>query len=94
MKAHRVDANQADIVKALRAVGCNVAVTSQMGGGFPDIVVGFRGRLFLMEVKDGSLPPSARKLTKPEQVFHAKWAGYVHIINSIDEALQLIGVMV
>jgi len=92
MRAKRVDGNQADIVKALRKVGCLVAITSALGDGFPDLVVAWKKSIYLMELKDGSLPPSARKLTTAEQNFHERWAGYVHIVNSVDEALQLIGV--
>ena len=91
MRAKRVDANQKETVDALRSVGALVAITSALGNGFPDIVVGFRGRLYLVEIKDGRSPPSATKLTKDEQAFHTKWAGYVHIIYSIDDALTLIG---
>ena len=91
MRAKRIDANQNEIVDALRSVGALVAITSALGNGFPDIVTAFRGRLYLVEIKDGRSPPSARKLTKPEAEFHAKWTGYVHIVNNIDEALQLIG---
>ena len=91
MRAKRVDANQADIVEALRKVGALVAVTSAVGNGFPDIVVGYSGGLYLMEIKDGTKPPSATKLTKDEVAFHAKWTGYVHIVYSLDDALRVIG---
>jgi Holliday junction resolvase len=91
MRAKRVDANQTEIVKALRKVGALVAITSSLGNGFPDIVVGFRGRVYMIEIKDGRAPPSAQKLTEPEREFHSLWAGYVHVINSIDQALQLLG---
>ena len=91
MRAARVDANQPDIVKALRRVGCLVAITSGVGQGFPDIVVGYRQRIYLVEIKDGTKPPSATKLTKDEQAFHDKWTGYVHIIYNIDDALTMIG---
>jgi hypothetical protein len=92
MRAKRVDGNQADIVDALRDIGCLVAITSALGNGFPDVVVAWRGKIYLVEIKDGSLPPSGRKLTTAEENFHERWAGYVHIVNSVDEALQLIGV--
>ena len=91
MRAKRVDANQADIVEALREVGALVAVTSAVGNGFPDIVVGYSGGLYLMEIKDGTKPPSATKLTKDEVAFHTKWTGYVHIVYSLDDALRVIG---
>ena len=36
------DGNQAAIVSSLRAAGASVTVTSMVGGGFVDLVVGFR----------------------------------------------------
>lgn len=88
----RVDANQNEIVEGLRGVGATVAITSMVGNGFGDIVVGHRGRNFLFEIKDGSKPPSKRKLTPDEQEFHDTWRGTILIINSLDEALEILGV--
>jgi Holliday junction resolvase len=93
MRAAKVDANQAEIVAALRKAGCKVYVASSFGQGFPDLVCLCEGRIFLLEVKDGSKPPSARKLT-PEQVkFHAEWdGGPVHVVDSVDAALAAVGI--
>ena len=66
--ARRVDENQGDIVKALRACGATVRVVTQ-GDGIPDLLVGYNGYTILMEVKDGQKVPSARKLTDAEQEF-------------------------
>jgi hypothetical protein len=90
-RAARVDANQNEIVETLRRVGASVAVTSHVGGGFPDIVVGFRGVNYLFEIKDGSKPPSKRRLTEDEQGWHDGWNGEVIVVNSADEALKEIG---
>jgi len=66
-KYARIDANQPEIVKALRQAGATVTSTATIGKGFPDIAVGFRGTNYLMEIKDGNKPPSAQKLTKDER---------------------------
>ena len=89
----RRDGNHTEIRQALRRVpGCRVFDTADVGSGFPDLVVGFMGVIRLLEVKDGSLPPSARKLTPDERKFHAAWEHLpVHIVNSVDEALTAIG---
>lgn len=87
-RAARTDANQAQIMRALRAIGCKVKDTSRLGDGFPDLVVGYRGRLTLMEVKDGSKPPSERKLTPDQEKFHAEWAGLpVYVVENEDAAI-------
>jgi len=87
-RAAKVDANQPDIVKALRAIGATVAVTSTVGQGFPDICVGFRGRNFMIEVKDGRKPPSERRLTPDQVDFHAAWRGEVVVVESVEQAIE------
>jgi len=86
----RVDRNQAEIVKALRAVGCSVQQLHTIGKGCPDILVGVRGRNLLMEIKDGSLPPSARLLTPFELLWQQTWGGQVVTVQSVDEALTAV----
>ena len=86
----RRDDNHAPVVQAMERVGATVKDTSQVAG-FCDVVVGFRGETRLVEIKDGSKPPSARKLTPDESAFHEKWRGSpVDIVNSEDEAIALV----
>jgi hypothetical protein len=89
-KFARKDSNHKEIIQVFRDLGATVADTAQLGSGFPDCVVGFRGNNVLVEIKDGSLPPSKRKLTPDELKFHATWLGEVVIINNVDEAIELI----
>jgi hypothetical protein len=88
--ASRVDGNQAEIVRTLRAVGASVLHTHQLKNCF-DILVGYRGRTFLMEIKDPAQPPSGRKLTPGEAEFKANWRGSpYHIVHTPDEAIRII----
>ena len=87
----RIDANQPEIVKALRAVGASVQSLAEVGRGVPDLLVGYRGKQHLLEVKDGSKPPSARRLTEDEQNWHDAWRGKVWVVKTVDEALEAIG---
>lgn len=89
-RASRVDANHAEIVAALRKIGASVADTSGVGGGFPDLVVGYRGRNLIVEVKDGSKPPSKRKLTPDQVDFVAAWRGHWMQVRSVDEAIAAV----
>ena len=90
----RVDANQRDIVAALRKIGCSVFDTHEVGHGFPDIAVGFcragRRRTVLMEIKDGNLPPSRNKLTTDEKLFHFGYRGEATIVYSVEDAIQYV----
>lgn len=90
-QAARVDANQAEIVAALRKAGAKVEHMHAMGGGFPDLLVMWRGVLTLLEVKDGNKPPSARKLTPDQVKWHAEWKECVFVVESVEQALEAIG---
>jgi len=93
-RAAKVDANQPEIVAALRRLGASVAHTHAVGQGFPDLVAGYAGRTVLIEVKDGSKPPSARKLTPDEAEFHDAWRGApVVVVETVDHAVALIQAM-
>jgi hypothetical protein len=86
--AARIDANQNDIVKALRAAGAVVRIITQ-GDGIPDLLVAFQGQTILMELKDGNKCPSARKLTEAEQLFFDNWiGGPLVIVISVEDALH------
>ena len=86
-RAAKVDANQGEIVKALRNAGYSVAPTHGVGNGFPDIVAGRWGRNYMIEIKDGAKPPSAQALTQAERDFHHNWKGEVFIVTSPADAL-------
>ena len=90
MRKARTDANQREIVAALRKIGASVAVTSNQHTGFPDIVVGFRGKNYLIEIKDGEKPKSQQKLTEAQVDFHSLWRGQIAVCNSVEQALALI----
>jgi hypothetical protein len=89
--AARVDSNQKVIVEALRKCGASVRSLAQIGDDFPDVIVGFRNLNFLLEIKDGSKPPSRRKLRPGQRVFHATWQGQIAVVTSVDEALETVG---
>jgi len=88
----RVDANHTAVVNALRMAGASVQSLADIGKGCPDLLVAFRGVNYLMEVKDGSKPPSARKLTEDEVLWIASWKALVHVVMTVDEALDVIGI--
>ncbi len=90
--AAKVDANQAEIVSALRSVGATVTPTHAAGQGFPDLVVGFRGVNLLIEVKDGAKPPSERKLTPAQKEWHATWTGQKAVCKDVAESLAVLGI--
>lgn len=104
-RAARIDANQPAIVAGLRGLGCAVWSTAALGNGFPDIIVGYRGRNYLFEIKDPEKPPSKRMLTPKENLFFQIWTatgqwrqqgsartGQVDIITTLEEAMEIVGI--
>lgn len=92
--AAKIDANQPDIVKGLRSLGCVVWSTAGVGKGFPDIVVGHGGRNYLFEIKDPGKEPSRRRLTEREGEFFTLWAdkGQVNVILTVEDAREIMGI--
>ena len=86
----KIDANQKQITTQLRKIDCKVAITSMLGKGYPDLLVAYNLRLFWIELKDGTKPPSQRKLTPDEEKFHQEWQGYVYVCESLDDILKII----
>jgi len=84
--AARVDANQMQIVSALRAAGAYVWVI-----GLPvDLLVGYKNHTFLVEIKTDS----RKRLTKLQADFFENWSGSTLArIDSPESALRMIGVV-
>lgn len=90
MRARRNDGNKRALHKLWTAIGGSWLDIAPEHGGEPDALVGWRGRDALIEVKDGSKPPSARKL-RPEQVeWHRQWKGRpVEVVLCFDDLREL-----
>jgi hypothetical protein len=85
MAAKRTDHNQVEIVSALRDAGTTVTILAGVGGGCPDLLVGWRGKNYLLEVKN---PAGMGDLfTAAELEWIQSWRGQVTIVHDIDEAL-------
>jgi hypothetical protein len=84
--AARVDANQEQIVSALRGAGAYVWII-----GLPvDLLVGYKNHTFLVELKSGS----SKRLTKLQTDFFENWSGSTLArIDSPEAALRMIGVV-
>ena len=94
--ARQRDANEPDIVKALQAAG---AAVQKLGGtGVPDLLVGYKGELFLIEVKNPNAKGGGKYntgygcLTDAQTKWWATWRGRAPVIvYTPDDALRAIG---
>lgn len=88
----KVDSNQSEIVAALRKCGASVIITSQLKNAF-DILVLFKGKTHIVEIKDAKKPPSARKLTEGElkckALVESQNVKY-NVITNVNEAIELL----
>lgn len=98
-RAAKVDKNQPEIVKALRRVGAVVLLTHQIKNAF-DILVGYRGGLFIMEIKNPEYLPKKydrerleKELSEGEhkcmEAFKKVGVPY-HIVATTEEAINII----
>lgn len=88
-RAAHVDSTHGIVVEALRALGCTVQSLATVGKGCPDLLVGWRGRTLLVEVKS---PPKVRKkgaeLDESQVDWLSKWRGApVIVARSPEEAV-------
>ncbi len=88
MRARKVDGVQPEIVKALRAAGVLVEDCSRMGRGFPDLLCGYQGRLFLVEIK---MPKE--QLNERQVLWHSLWEQVPkYVVHSVEEALACLSI--
>jgi Holliday junction resolvase len=92
-RAARIDANQPDLVNIMRGMGASVEITSGAHDGMTDLIVGFGGVTVLVEVKDGSRPPSERKFTPKQVEFHSRFMGAITTIETVDQAIELMNLI-
>jgi len=80
-KYHRIDNNHAEIRAALEREGATVVPDGPL-----DLVVGFRGANYLLEVKTAK-----GKLRASQEGFIRRWKGQVHVVRTVEDALAVIG---
>jgi hypothetical protein len=82
----RVDSTQTQIVKELRRVGMDVQHLHGVGQGCPDILVGYRGKNILLEIKKDE----KAKLTPDQVIWHSVWKGQVAVVSNPQAAIKAV----
>lgn len=89
-RARRTDRNHAEIRSIFRSLCPAVEDTSDVGRGFPDLLIKTaRGTVLLCEIKDGAKPPSQRALTSDELKVSLRWGASYVVVKSADEAIAV-----
>ena len=81
---HQKDKNEKEIVTTLRGVGATVGYWGDDNA--PDLVVGYRGINYLMEIK---MP--GKKLRDGQKKWHDAWRGVVYVVDNANHALWIVG---
>ena len=80
----RRDKGESAIIAALEAAGATVEQIPT-GRGVPDLLVGFNGVNYLLEVKT-----PGGKLNDKQVAWHGNWAGQRCVVRSPEEAVRVI----
>jgi hypothetical protein len=90
MRAARQDRNQTEIVDAFEKIGATVEAIRSLHGGCPDLLVGFQGRNYLIEVK----VPKEGRLSDSQKVWRDNWSGgKPFVITSTDDVIMWAGLV-
>jgi len=91
-KYGKPDANHQNIIKFIRSIGGVVLDCKSLINAF-DILVGYKGKLFIMEIKDGKKSPSQRKITPGEmrckEMFESVGCDY-HVVFCEEDVLKVL----
>lgn len=87
-RAAKVDGNQKEIVAKFRQLGFSVLHTHQLKNCV-DIIIARDKLTATVEIKDGSLAPSARKLSEGEAKFKEEWKGMYFLCESLEDVLKI-----
>lgn len=85
---NRRDANEPEIIAYFKSVGASVLCIDDV-----DLIVGFCGRNYLVEVKKHKTPGMDRKSydLNPRQVkIHEEWRGQICVVRDVDDAKRLL----
>jgi hypothetical protein len=86
-QAAKRDDNEGPIIRALEAAGAVVVRLAQPC----DLLVYYRREVFLLEVKDPAKPPSARRLTPAQEVYHRRLP--ITVVLTPEESLRVVGAL-
>jgi len=85
MRKHgKVDAIQKECVDEARKFGASVISLASVGKGCPDLLIGWRGKNFLVEIKSHD----KATLTQDQRIMHATYCGKIYVVYSAEELLE------
>ena len=89
-RAARTDGNHQAVISEFRRLGCSVLDMSRLGEGAPDLLIGYGGISLLVEVKDGSKPPSKRALTTDQVQWWLDWNQNPRVVRNLEQVAETV----
>lgn len=92
-RAARRDPNEAELVTVIRGLGGTVMHLDDV-----DLLVGFQGRNYLMEVKQEKAKGLSRHQYDlkpgPQTELHETWRGQICVVRTVEDVCRVLGVKV
>ncbi len=85
-----VDKNQAALVVVFEQLGCSVLNCVRVGSGFPDLIIGYRGHDYLVEVKNPTNAYGKRGLNGNQKRWSDTWPSPVFVVRTEDDVIKLV----
>jgi len=83
----KIDVNQPEIVDHFRKFGASVTHLHAVHGGVPDLLIGYQGKNYLIEVKS-----EKGNLNELQVAYFDNWNGQACVIRNKNEVEELLGV--
>jgi hypothetical protein len=83
-RANRRDSNHREVINEFEKLGWEVLDIADLKNCC-DIVAAVNNITICVEIKDGSKPPSQRKLTSGEDAFMKRWKGLWFKVETLDD---------
>lgn len=93
MQIRKTDLNHKEIIDKLRQIpNLSVFSTHTIGKGFPDIVIGYKDKNYLVEIKSKKNTIKENTLTPAEMKFFLDWKGQYFIAYSFEQVLNMLNI--
>lgn len=90
-RSFRKDSNQKSIISALKKIGASVIDASNIGSGFPDLIIGYHKKTYLIEIKNKDNWYGKRGGSISQKTFRTDWKGdQIYVFSSIEEIIELL----
>lgn len=87
----RKDSNQQSIVNALKKIGASVVDASNIGGGFPDLIIGYHKKTYLIEIKNKDNWYGKRGGSTSQKTFRTDWKGdQIYTFTDVEQIIELL----